>query len=890
MECNFEPYATKASVRTQTNSWKVKGRMTTPKLAALLPCLIFLSSFVLSAPSVASWAVSADQRNGLPKLTVDGITAVSADFVFWRKNWAWADLTPEFKVVAPFEYVISGTNVPLNFQLAGHARKTSSSQMVWQFELNAATTTLDVIGGGISFRLNLAEFRPQLGDPELLPGNRGWAWGRQGGNRLQLTFDPPVASLYFERDQKDEIRAFVYKGEVTQGARRYIVTLSVSGDVTIDPSTLERFGLEDPGKWLTNILDWQISPVDLSFLNAPEKPAGKRGFVKAIQGKLMFEDGIPARFWGTNLAAYSLFGSPRREDMRLQARRLSQLGFNLVRLHHHDSPWVTPNIFRGNSPDTQALSEDMLARLDWWIKCLKDEGIYIFLDLHAQRHFKPGDGINDFDEIARGGLTADLKGFNYINASIRDAMQRFNAAYVTHVNQFTGLRYKDDPAIIAMLLTNENDLTHHFGNALLPDKKVPKHTALYMAQAEKFATEHGLAKERTWRSWEPGPSKIFLNDLENRFNASMIGHLRSLGVKVPIVTTSSWGHNPLSSLPTLATGDLIAVHSYGGTGEIERNPVYGPNMTHWMAAAQVAGKPLCVPEWNASPFPIPDRHTLPLYIAASARLQGWDAVMQYAYSQQPMINAGAPSNWDAFNDPALVATLPAAALLYRRGDVHESATTYAFAPTANQLFNEPISPANSVALRTASERGKLVIVLPQTTQLPWLNPAPPPSGAILINDPRVSLLHSSATGTYSDSGELYRDWDGGTYTINTPRTQAAMGWIGNRDISLTDVRMSIHTRNATISVQSLDAKEPIHSTHAILISLGARSVPAHNNRLPYLSEPVIGRLSIKARQGLRLIARLAPSNEERQFTAPYIAGRYEINLDSNLGAYWLMLK
>ena len=103
------------------------------------------------------------------------------------------------------------------------------------------------------------------------------------------------------------------------------------------------------------------------------------------------------------------------------------------------------------------------------------------------------------------------------------------------------MRYKDDPAIIAMLLTNENDVTHHFGNALLPDKKVPQHNALYMAQAEAFAVQYGLPKDKTWRSWEHGPSKLFLNDLEHRFNVSMIGHLRALGVKAPIVTTSSFG-------------------------------------------------------------------------------------------------------------------------------------------------------------------------------------------------------------------------------------------------------------------------------------------------------------------------------------------------------------
>src|SRR5262249_51897618 len=119
--------------------------------------------------------------------------------------------------------------------------------------------------------------------------------------------------------------------------------------------------------------------------------------------RLIFEDGTPARFWGTNLTAYALFGMNSYEDVRLQARRLSQLSFNLVRFHHHDSSWVNPNIFgNGNRHDTKSLSEAMLQKLDWWIKCLKDEGIYVWLDLEVQRRLKLVDGIINFDEMSRG--------------------------------------------------------------------------------------------------------------------------------------------------------------------------------------------------------------------------------------------------------------------------------------------------------------------------------------------------------------------------------------------------------------------------------------------------------------------------------------------------------
>ncbi len=223
---------------------------------------------------------------------------------------------------------------------------------------------------------------------------------------------------------------------------------------------------------------WHAAPVDLSFLNAEERPAGKHGFVRVVKDRLAFEDGAPARFWGTNLTSYALFGTTSREDVKLQARRLSQLGFNLVRLHHHDSFWASPNIFGdATKPDTKSLSAEMLGRLDWWIKCLKDEGIYVWLDLEVQRRFKPSDGIQYFDEISSS--KAGLKGFNYVNASIQEAMRRFNEGYVEHFNAFAGLRYKDDPAIVAMMLTNENDITHHYGNLLCRttmSRRIPRST------------------------------------------------------------------------------------------------------------------------------------------------------------------------------------------------------------------------------------------------------------------------------------------------------------------------------------------------------------------------------------------------------------------------------
>ena len=603
---------------------------------------------------------------------------------------------------------------------------------------------------------------------------------------------------------------------------------------------------------------------------------------------LVFEDGTPIQFWGTNITAYTLFMTPK-DQIRVQAKRLSSLGFNLVRLHHHDSIWVNPNIFgNAKNSNTQHLERESLDKIDWWIKCLKDEGIYVWLDLHVGRTLKIDDHISNFDEISKGKPQVDLKGYNYINSSIKQAMKRFNEDYVTHINSYTGLSYKNEPAIATMLITNENDITNHFGNALLPDKKVPAHNKIYMQKAEEFAKHNRLSKDKTWRSWEHGPSKIFLNDLEQEFNREMINHLRALGVRVPIATTNTWGGNPLSSLPALTSGDLIDVHSYGEIGELEKNPLITANMMHWMAAGQVVDKPISITEWNVSPFPTPDRHSIPLYIASSASHQGWDALMQYAYSQAPLNNSGSPSNWNAFNDPALMSTLPAAALLYRQKHVQEASTTYTLDLGHEQFFSQPVSPANSIALRTAAEKGKLLIALPKTKELAWLKPGAIPQDSIIITDPSQSLLEIDALEVFSDTGELKRNWDKGIFTINTPFTQAAMGWIGGESIILADINIRITTRNATVAVQSLD-NLPINQSQKLLISLGARSTPAPGNKLPFFSEPVHGQITIQAPEGLQLY-RKDKSQAKKKLLSIYWKGKYLFNLDENTETYWLFLE
>lgn len=865
--------------------------MTLSALRAVL-CLTALCSLGLPT-SVRSeaWQVSIDEQNGLPVVTQGGGPVMSAKFDFWAQDWSWTGFQTALSVDGPGRYTLQGLNKALDFELKAAITQVQPQTLAWDFDLDAHSRQRNVIGGGMVFQFDPAQIAGAMGAPQLLADNRGWSWGgAEQGRRVEMRFDPPLAKVYFERGNPSELRAFFYKDAIAAGKQQVKAVLNVTGDIALAPTPTERFGLVDPTAWPEDQLDWRTSPVDLSFLNARQKPAGKHGFVQARGEQLVFEDNTPVRFWGTNLSAYALFKSPD-EEIAQQAKRLSALGFNLVRLHHHDSPWVSPNVFGDGTQvrDTQQLDAESMRKLDLWIKALKDEGIYIWLDLHVQRALTAQDGIDDFGELAKGQARVDLKGYAYVNASIQQAMKNFAAQYLGHVNPLTGLAYKDDPAIATILLTNENDITQHYGNALLPDKDVPRHSQRYMAAAKAFASQHDLPADLTWRAWQPGPSKLFLNDLEQRFNADMIAHLRALGVRVPIATTSTWGGNGLSALPALTVGDVIDAHSYGASGQLEKNPLTSDGLIDWLAAAQVVGKPLTVSEWNAEPFPLPDRHSLPLYIAGTASHQGWDAMLQYAYSQQAF-NPGwrTADNWHAYNDPALLATMPAAALMYRRGDVQPASTRYVFAPSPETLYNQDITPRTSALLRTAVGLGHLQIALPVTPQLPWLKPAATADGATVLHDPAQALLPADATESVSDTGELKRNWQSGLYTIDTPLTQAATGWLGGRTITLGDVQVQASTPYASIAVQSLDGVV-LGQSRSLLVSLGTRAVPQPEENTRFHVEPLKAQLSIKAPAGLKLFARDAQA-QLKPLPASYRDGRYHITLDGTYMSNWLFLK
>ncbi|MBK7764888.1 MAG: hypothetical protein IPI44_01575 [Sulfuritalea sp.] len=167
----------------------------------------------------------------------------------------------------------------------------------------------DAIVGGIVFKFDLISFGPEMGAiPNSCRAIRAGLGGARSEGSVEMRFEPPLPQSISSGDKGRDT------GHPLHRRRQYRLP-SLLGNrqchrQNANHSDYQRtFRARTVADWRTDIIDWKTSPVDLPFLNAPERPAGKRGFVRSVRDKLIFEDGTPAAFWGTNLTAHALFGS-----------------------------------------------------------------------------------------------------------------------------------------------------------------------------------------------------------------------------------------------------------------------------------------------------------------------------------------------------------------------------------------------------------------------------------------------------------------------------------------------------------------------------------------------------------------------------------------------------
>ncbi|HSM46847.1 MAG TPA: carbohydrate binding domain-containing protein, partial [Draconibacterium sp.] len=209
---------------------------------------------------------------------------------------------------------------------------------------------------------------------------------------------------------------------------------------------------QDRTKWFEFYLPWNDSSKTVTDMSAYlDAPAGKHGFLQVTpDGHFRFENKTETeRFVGVVNVAIANF--PTKTEANIIAARMAKFGINLVRIHLMD---VEGNygLFQNSSQNTLQISPDRLDKMDYFIKCLKDRGIYFNFCIHAGRIYKTGDGI---DSPVKNDQS---KYVTLFNKKIIDLQKDFAQKIIGHVNPYTKLTYADDPAMANLELTNENSM------------------------------------------------------------------------------------------------------------------------------------------------------------------------------------------------------------------------------------------------------------------------------------------------------------------------------------------------------------------------------------------------------------------------------------------------
>ena len=578
-------------------------------------------------------------------------------------------------------------------------------------------------------------------------------------------------------------------------------------------------------------------PVDISFVFEDEKPAGKHGFVKAVGEDLRFEDGTLAKFWGVNFNGGACF--PSHEYSHKVAQRLAQAGCNIVRFHQLDAEWDTPNIFsftKGKRvTTTRVLDPRSMDALDYLVYCLKEEGIYCYLDMTTYRTFKEGDDVPFHEE-----LFDNSRPWSNVNARLIELQKEFACQIWNHYNPYTKLLYKDDPVFALSEISNENDLFVDSDSRNRFYMRSPYYVNDFRQQFKAWLENNGI--EYDWENCDLYTKDMPMIDFKiwrtREYYNEMRDYMISIGVKIPI-TGTNWSHGS-GLCKAHDTMDFTDSHHYfydwrwGNTERAcaHKNITSVPCGFPGLPKMRLPGKPYFISEWDM-PWPNAFRAEGPIYYAAVAALQNWSGLTIHTYSYGTRLSemkvlgselsspvGGVPYRegiFSVWNDPAKFGLFYHSALMLRRQDI--TPATKKVAVNAADL-SKNASTAYVGGLEQYYMNNTFDNVLPEGYDE-------------LVQD-TDKIPHAVPNKIVSDNGQMWRDLGRQIGAIDTERTKVVYGMIGKGgsaastkrrvpvDINLNGLSVDSYTDFGVIALSSL-TNEPIETSDNILMSAIGRA-------------------------------------------------------------------
>lgn len=444
-----------------------------------------------------------------------------------------------------------------------------------------------------------------------------------------------------------------------------IVGASLS-EYEINPKRNEKVVLKADSDWIPVKGKRRIlkdSVLDFSF--QLDAPAGKYGFARNRNGHLVFEKrpDVPVRFYGANVCFSANYMEHELSD-RL-AEEFAAIGYNLIRLHHFDRD--TSDRSGGTSTRMKAKFKD---RMDYLIAACRKRGIYVTLDLFISRHLEKGE-LREFpgEKVDR----TRFKGLVFVSDDAMRNWQEYAANLLSAVNPYTGLAWKDDPAILNLDLINENAI--YWTSLVKGTKEVYERKFESWLQLHDFHPAY-LERGRYWTR--------FLMEVYPAGYAKMRHFLRSIGVR-QMLADQNHGTNIVTML-LREPYDLIENHFYWAHPVMMKGwglPAMvvndssiskGAGSLNSMFQTRAFGKPFFITEWD---YTNTNRYNVEgaFLTGAYAALQDWSALCRFAYSHNRDLFAKEESRQEFFdiaNDPMRLLSERAGNLFFLRRDIRES--------------------------------------------------------------------------------------------------------------------------------------------------------------------------------------------------------------------------
>lgn len=661
-----------------------------------------------------------------------------------------------------------------------------------------------------------AQALPAAQIPPLTPGLKSIVLSDQT-QRLSISADASVLTL--RNEHVLEIAAAIY---AAPGKNSASVTFRIQPGI---PPYMIQAG----EKWVPLPMQRVVekgSILDFSFFADRQAPAGRLGrIIPGPQGQFVYEKtGERARLTGANLCFEANYITKEESDELAEVFR--RQGYSTVRFHHTDIHMIKGN---WNAQTSYDVDPDMMDRLDYLFSAMKKAGLYTTIDFYTMRYFFPGE-IEGVDKRISG----DIKSLLPVSDSAFTAWAKLVLAWMNHTNPYTGIKWKDDPALLFACPLNEDAIA-----SVLSDSSPAME--IFKQRYATWKTENNMTGEDVTPLRKDPRFTRFAIELKRESNRKIAAFLRENGINIPLTGSNWW--NTQAQTFTRAEFDVVDNHQYadhpfnGGynqSGCIKGDPAR--SVPVFMMPTRIFGKPFTVTEFNYC-FPNRFRSEGGALFGACSALQDWDAVYRFAWSHDRKKNLDIHpiSHFDIASDLISLYTDRQIALLFARGDVSPASRKYLYAVTMSEaskdgfggMWTGGLFPASFSQLGLVSQIGSQP--LPENGRIngryDGVCAQNQPAQAALNGNPFVSLeelpqrTSADAEGELiSDTGEIRLNPAKGYLKVVTQKTECLVADAGQK---LTGRHLSVDGLDTftSLSASAMDGQPLVTSARILLFHL-----------------------------------------------------------------------